>query len=413
MTTPERYQRIREIFHNACDVEPQARSDFLANACGEDYTLRAEVESLLADDTDGSTDALRAPIAAEVGAVAASGRGNTVVTSTQDLAPKRIGAYRILRLLGQGGMGTVYEAEQDRPRRRVALKLMRPGLVSPSALRRFERETEVLGRLQHPGIAQIHEAGLHDGDPFFAMEFVDGPSVTEYAAVRNLGVRDRLRLFARICDAVHYAHTMGFVHRDLKPNNILVAEIGDPSEPQPKVLDFGIARATDAEFETTTMHTAAGEILGTLPYMSPEQVAGEIDDIDARSDIYALGVVLYELLAGRLPYDLGRHVIVEAARVIREEEPTRLSSIDTRLRGDIETIVGKTLEKERERRYQSASDLASDIRRYLSDEPIAARPPSTWYQLCKFARRNRALAGGVAAVILVLTAGVIVSTTLF
>ncbi len=413
MTTPERYQRIREIFHGACDLEPDQRSAFLQSACGDDQALRAEVELLLADNAEGGTDALRAAIEAEVATIPAHLRARPLTAGSPDTAPDRIGAYRIQRLIGQGGMGVVYEAEQDRPHRRVALKLMRPGLVSEAALRRFEQEAEVLGRLRHPGIAQVYEAGLHDGIPYFAMEFVDGPSVTEYAAAKELGTRQRLRLFAQICDAVHHAHTKGVVHRDLKPKNILITGVGDPPEPQPKVLDFGIARATDADIQTTTMHTGVGEILGTIPYMSPEQVGGESEHIDTRSDVYALGVVLYELLAGRLPYDLERRVITEAARVIREDEPTRLSSIDTRLRGDIETIVGKALEKERERRYQSASELASDIRRYLDDEPIAARPPSTWYQLRKFARRNKSLVGGVAAVILVLGVGVVVSTGLY
>ncbi|MCW5775747.1 MAG: serine/threonine protein kinase [Phycisphaeraceae bacterium] len=410
MTNRERYQRIKEIFHRACDLEPAEQARFLAEACGDDDALRAEVESLLADEADGGTDVLRAPIAAEVSAAAAGGWAGIAGAGVPTAMPERIGTYRIVRLLGQGGMGAVYEAEQDRPHRRVALKLMRPGLVSQRALRRFEHEAEVLGRLQHTGIAQIYEAGLHDGLPFFAMEFVDGLPLTAYANARGLSTRDRLRLFARVCDAIHHAHTKGVVHRDLKPANILVTEVGEPPEPLPKVLDFGIARATDSDMTVTTRQTDVGQIMGTLPYMSPEQVAGDCHDIDTRSDVFALGVLLYELLAGRLPYDLERHVIAEAARMIQHDEPTRLSSVDSQLRGDIETIVGKALEKERDRRYQSAHDLGSDIRRYLADEPIAARPPSTWYQLRKFARRNRGLAGGVAAVFAVLLLGLIGTT---
>jgi non-specific serine/threonine protein kinase/serine/threonine-protein kinase len=302
-------------------------------------------------------------------------------------------------------MGAVYRATQQSPHRIVALKLMKPGLVSPRALRRFELESEVLGRLTHPGIAQIHEAGMHDGAPFFAMEYVPGPTLTEYAESNNLGTRDRLALFAKVCDAVHHAHAKGIIHRDLKPHNILVAQVGEPPKPQPKILDFGVARATDSDTQSATMRTDVGQLVGTIPYMSPEQVAADPGDIDTRSDVYALGVVLYELLAGRLPYDLQRKMIHEAARAIREDEPTRLSSINTTLRGDVETIVAKALEKERERRYQSALDFASDIRRYLTDQPISARPPSTWYQFRKFSKRNKALVTGTAAAFAALLLG--------
>ncbi len=323
-----------------------------------------------------------------------------------DLPPgTRIGRYTIESPLGVGGMGAVYRATQQSPHRTVALKLMKPGLVSPRALRRFELESELLGKLTHPGIAQIHEAGMHHGAPYFAMEYVPGPTLTEYAETNKLGTRDRLALFAQICDAVHHAHTKGIIHRDLKPHNILVAHVGEPPKPQPKILDFGVARATDADTQSATMRTDVGQIIGTIPYMSPEQVAADPGDIDTRSDVYALGVVLYELLAGRLPYDLQRKMIHEAARVIREDEPTRLSSINTALRGDVETIVAKALEKDRERRYQTALDLGSDIRRYLTDQPIAARPPSTWYQLTKFSKRNKALVTGTAAAFAALLLG--------
>ncbi|MEL7472137.1 MAG: serine/threonine-protein kinase, partial [Planctomycetota bacterium] len=325
-------------------------------------------------------------------------------------AGTQVGGYTVDRLLGQGGMGAVYLAEQDRPQRKVALKLMRPGLASAEALRRFEHEAELLGRLQHPGVAQIHEAGLHEGAPFFAMEFVDGLTLTAYANRHALSVSARLKLFTRVCEAVHHAHTKGVIHRDLKPANILVTEVGEPPEAPPKVLDFGVARATDADVQAATMRTDVGQLIGTIPYMSPEQVGGVPGDLDTRSDVYALGVVLYELLVGRLPYDLKDRLILEAARVIREEDPTRLSSLDTRLRGDVETIVGKALEKERDRRYQSALDLGSDIRRYLSDEPIAARPVSTWYQVRKFSKRNTALVAGVGVAFGALGVGLVGTT---
>ncbi len=358
---------------------------------------------------------------------------------TSDI-PARLGRYTITRVLGQGGMGTVYEAEQESPRRTVALKVIRAGYLAPEMLRRFELESQVLGRLQHPGIAQIYEAGVlanpeHQrraapipddasgpssaqppGTPFFAMEFVRGVPLTEYADSRRLGTRQRLELLAKVCDAVYHAHQKGVIHRDLKPSNILVTELDPPSgrstqhpsaSAQPKILDFGVARATDSDIQQTTMQTDVGQLIGTVPYMSPEQVTGDPKELDTRSDVYALGVIAYELLAGRLPYDLQRKMIHEAARIIREEEPTRLSSINRTLRGDVETIVAKALEKEKTRRYQSAESLASDIRRYLNDEPIAARPASTWYQAAKFAQRNRGLVTGLAAAFVLLIAGVI------
>jgi len=321
--------------------------------------------------------------------------------------PSRIGRYAILRVLGEGGMGTVYAAEQENPKRAVALKVIRTNSLSPELLRRFTHESQVLGRLQHPGIAQIYEAGIAKNElghdvPFFAMEFIQGLPLTDYAAKNHLGTRDRLELLAKISDAVDHAHQKGVIHRDLKPGNILVDDSG-----QPKILDFGIARATDSDIQQTTLHTDVGQLVGTIPYMSPEQVSGDPNDLDTRSDVYALGVVAYELLAGRLPHDFQKKMIHEAVRIIREDEPSRLSSVDRTLRGDVETIVGKALEKDKERRYPSAGSFASDIRRYLKHEPIAARPASTWYQLRKFSRRNTGLVAGVGAALVLLVAGVV------
>jgi tetratricopeptide (TPR) repeat protein len=321
--------------------------------------------------------------------------------------PGAVGSYRILRVLGEGGMGIVYEAEQEHPRRTVALKVIKPGWATAEMLRRFEQESQALGRLQHPGIAQIHEAATADAgagpQPYFAMEFIRGDSLVAYAAAYHLNTRQRLELMIKVCEAVHHAHQRGIIHRDLKPGNILVDESG-----QPKILDFGVARVTDSDAQATRQ-TDIGQLIGTLAYMSPEQVLADPLELDVRSDVYALGIILYELLSGRLPYTVGRQ-ITEAARAIREEEPARLSSINRTYRGDVETIVSKALEKDKGRRYSSAAELASDIAHYLRDEPITARPPSTAYQLRKFASRHKGLVYGLAAVFVVLVAGIIAST---
>jgi tetratricopeptide (TPR) repeat protein len=320
----------------------------------------------------------------------------------------KIGRYRIIRLLGEGGMGAVYQAEQDQPRRLVALKVIKSSLSSPSLLRRFEQESEALARLHHPGIAQVYDAGTADSgtgvQPFFAMEFIaGGQPVTEYAEAHHLNTQQRLELMVEICDAVQHAHQRGIIHRDLKPANILVDEHGHP-----KILDFGVARVTDSDTQATRQ-TDLGQLIGTLSYMSPEQALADPLELDTRSDVYALGVILYELLAGKLPYTLSKK-LHEAVSTIREQDPAALSSVSRLYRGDLETVVAKAMEKDKARRYGSAAALAADLRRYLKDEPILARPASASYQLYKFARRNRALVAGVAAVFVVLVAGVVVST---
>ena len=323
--------------------------------------------------------------------------------------PARFGRYRILRIIGEGGMGTVYEARQDQPKRTVALKVIRSAGLPPIRLKRFELESQLLARLQHPGIAQVYDAGTvldeHGRSlPYFAMELIRGASLRRYADDHKLGTRARLDLIARVCDAVGHAHQRGVIHRDLKPANILVDETG-----QPRVLDFGVARATDADDRPTTLQTDMGQLLGTLPYMSPEQAGGDPDAIDTRSDIYSLGVVAYELLAGRLPYKVDRAAVPEAVRVIQQDEPTPLSTIDRSLRGDVETIVLKALEKDRARRYDSAEAFAADIRRYLNHEPIAARRASARYRAWKFAQRHKIVVGAIVAVVLALSVGLVIA----
>jgi len=396
------HSRLKELFIAACDLPPGEQTVLINKQCADDPALRRALEKLLHNDQ--SDDGILADDDLA--------RGVQVHVDADDppVAPERISRYRIKRLLGEGGMGLVWLAEQDNPRRDVAVKVIRSGFMSRELQRRFELEAAVLGRLQHPGIAQVHEAGMFDdgsgAKPFFAMEYVDGLPLNEFVRVHKLAVRDRLNMFMKICDAVQHAHQRSVIHRDLKPANILVTTTG-----QPKILDFGVARATDSDVQVSTLQTNVGQLIGTLPYMSPEQVTGRGQDVDTRSDVYALGVILYELLAERLPYDLKDRSIINAARIISEDEPAPLSTINRAFRGDLNTIVRKALEKEPERRYQSALELAADVKRYLSDEPIFARPATTVYQLRKFARRNKAIVAGVAVAFLALAVGV-VSTTI-
>ena len=402
--TPERWQQVKALCQLALERGPRDRSEFLALSCAEDQELRRQVETLLARATS-SNGVLDAPVWEGLGIAVRPSDAAGIGTSERWM-PEKIGRYRALRLVGEGGMGVVYEAEQDHPRRVVALKVINPGLANAELLRRFERESQILARLQNSGIAQIYEAGVADAgfgpQPYFAMEFIHGVPLCEYANSRQLGARERLELMAKVCDAVEHAHQRGIIHRDLKPANILVDESG-----QPKILDFGVARTIDSDTQATRQ-TDVGQLVGTLAYMSPEQVVADPLDLDTRSDVYALGVILYELLGNRLPYQLSQR-LHEAVRAIREQDPTRLSSISRAYRGDIETIVAKALEKDKARRYSSAAALAGDIRRYLADQPITARPASASYQLRKFARRHKAPVTAAAVVFAVLVAGIIVT----
>ncbi len=299
--------------------------------------------------------------------------------------PERIGAYRIVGRLGEGGMGIVYEGEQQTPKRRVAVKVVRGGqYVDEYRLKLFQREVETLARLKHIGIGAIYEAGrTADGQHFFAMELVRGERLNDHVRNYQLTRRQTLELFCRICEAIHYAHLRGVIHRDLKPSNIVI-----DSEGAPKILDFGLARITDPSAAMATVGTEIHKLMGTLPYMSPEEARGNPDEIDVRTDVYSLGVMLYQLLTDQLPYPVTRDSLPEAIRVICEQKPRKPSSIDRSLRGDLQTIVLKSLEKERGRRYQSASAIAEDIHRYLANQPILARRSSAIYQIRKFIQRH-------------------------
>jgi len=333
-----------------------------------------------------------------------------------------IGEYRIIREIGSGGMGVVYEAEQQHPKRLVALKVIRGGrFVDDQHIKLFEREAQALARLKHPGIAAIYESGrTPDGQHFFAMELVRGETLKDYLEKASSSgpltppqLRERLAIFRKIADAVIYAHQRGVIHRDLKPANIIVLREFESSEsesglqsPGIKILDFGLARITETDLAVSTIGTELGAIQGTLPYMSPEQVRGNPDEIDVRSDVYSLGVILYEMIAGRRPYDINNAMLHEAVRVICETRPAPLSkswSGTKKLDRDIETIVNKALEKPLARRYQSVSALGDDVSRFLAGQPILARPPSVVYQLRKMAARHK-VGFGFAAMLVFLIA---------
>ena len=350
----------------------------------------------------------------------------------------RIDRYVLVRELGEGGMGTVWLAEQQEPvRREVALKVIKLGMDTREVIRRFEAERQALAMMNHEGIARVLDAGTTEqGSPYFVMEYVRGESITAYCDRRHLTVRDRLQLFARVCEAVQHAHQKGIIHRDLKPSNVLVAD--QDGRPAPKVIDFGLAKAMEQRLDDATQHTQLGAILGTPAYMSPEQVDPLSLDIDTRADIYSLGVVLYELLVGAAPFSTER---LRAAgmtgipELIRFEEPPgltrRLSGLGesaaeaaasrhagvaelfTQLRGDLEWVVARAMDKDRERRYPSASELAEDIERHLNDEPVQARPSSAMYRLGKLVRRRRGAVLATAAVLVALVGGLAATTVMY
>ncbi|MEM7306941.1 MAG: serine/threonine-protein kinase [Planctomycetota bacterium] len=400
-----RYARVHAILGGARGLEGASLDEYLARTCEGDAALRGEVLELWAAGRDDGADDAFAEI---VLAGARRALDRVVDDGSSAWLPDRIGDYTILRQIGRGGMGVVYEAQQDSPRRRVAIKLLHPMHATRERLRRFRQEAELLGRLNHPGIARIFEAGTFDAgrgpQPFFAMELVDGVDVRTYCEERGLGRQERLRLLAQVADAVEYAHGQGVIHRDLKPDNVLVDEHGHP-----RVLDFGIARSDGTSATLSTIVTEEGQLVGTLAYMAPEQLRQVPGAVSVRVDVYALGVMGFELLAGRLPHAVEELPLSDAIAILATAEPPRAGVFDATLRGDLETLLGKALEPAPGRRYASAAALAEDIRRHLDHRPIVARPPSRIYQVRKFARRNKALVGGVLATLLVAATGALVA----
>ncbi len=404
MISQKRYERLCELFTATFELSAQERAAALAQRCADDPSLRDEVEAMVARHAEDAAVLGTAALGVDATALRSG------VRPAANLEGKRISHYHLKRAIGAGGMGAVYEAVQERPRRTVAVKVMNRGLRSRSSARRFEYESQILGRLRHPGIAQVFEAGtFQENDeavPYFAMEYIPGArTISQYANSTRLGTQERLELFIKVCHAVHHGHQKGVIHRDLKPANILVDGNGEP-----KIIDFGVARSTDSDMAVTTLQTDVGQLIGTLQYMSPEQCAADPHDLDTRSDIYSLGVVLFELLTDQLPYDVTKSPVHEAVQVVREATPIKPSTIDRTLRGDLETITLKALEKDRERRYASAIDLAQDLRRYLNHEPIQARPPSAMYHLRRFVRRNRPMTFAAATIVLVLVGGIVATS---
>jgi serine/threonine protein kinase len=418
-------QRQEEIFSEAIKYRDRAERDaYVSRACGNDQELLAKVQGLLHHhDTQAFLDSPPA------------GSGVTLGDSPLTEGPgTKIGRYKLLQQIGEGGFGAVYMAEQEKPiRRKVALKIIKLGMDTKQVIARFEAERQALAMMEHPNIAKVLDAGATDtGRPYFVMELVKGVPITEYCDSNNFSTDERLRLFIDVCKAVQHAHQKGIIHRDIKPSNVMIT-LRD-GVPVPKVIDFGIAKATQHRLTEKTLFTEYRQFIGTPEYMSPEQAEMSELDVDTRSDIYSLGVLLYELLTGTTPFDakeLRSAAFDEIVRIIRETEPpkpsTRLSTLGDTLgevarnrhvgpgqlckivRGELDWVVMKTLEKDRRRRYETATELVRDIERFLSDEPVMAGPPGAVYRIKKFVRRNRTAVTGVLLIAAALVVGLVLA----
>ncbi|MHC4945135.1 MAG: tetratricopeptide repeat protein [Planctomycetota bacterium] len=378
------WMRVKTLFNEAIKLPDGERAAFLDEVCKDDQALRARLEALLDADSDAETFLEQPALASKP----------PPDEDSSDLDTS-IGPYKLKRIISSGGMGIVYEALQEKPHRTVAIKVMKEGFATKEALLRFEYESEILARLNHPHIAQVIEAGTHEKDkdsltqtgagvPYIVMEFIeDARPITSHVHEKKLSIKERIELFLQVCQAVHHGHLRGVIHRDLKPSNILVNSQG-----RVKVIDFGVARATGRDVAETLFHTEVGQLIGTVRYMSPEQCKADPNDLDVRSDVYTLGMVFYEMLLDTLPYDVEETTIYEAVRIIQEEPPKRPSFLDRSLRGDVETVLLKALEKDRKHRYQTVMEMANDLERHLRGEVILARPAGTMVRVAKWVKRN-------------------------
>jgi serine/threonine protein kinase/tetratricopeptide (TPR) repeat protein len=433
--TTHSWERVKELLHQAMQLAPEQRAGFLDEACASDAALRAEVESLLLAGEDVRSSFLQSPLAEGVASDKdTNGFGAVGTLEAGQLFAQR---FQLVRKLGEGGMGQVWLAEQTSPvRRQVALKLIKAGMYDEAVVQRFQAERQSLAIMDHPAIAKVLDAGATpQGQPYFVMEYVPGLPITEYCDQKKLKIRDRLELFIQACEGVQHAHQKAIIHRDLKPANILVVEVD--GKPVPRIIDFGLAKAITPRAEGESLFTQLGHFVGTPGYMSPEQAnpgfhegpQDGVQDIDTRTDVYSLGVILYVLLAGLQPFETRqrqKQPLDEWLRKLREEEPpspsakvsadhdTSTATAEARgteprqlvslLRGDLDWITMKALEKDRTHRYGSPAELAADLRRYLNHEPVVARPASTGYRLRKYLRRHRVAMSVAAGLVLLLAA---------
>ena len=423
--TVNRWEDVKELLHQAMQLAPGERARFLDQACSSDAALRAEVESLLLADEGVRSSFLQSP---PLGADSDQTEAVATLQSGQVFAQR----FQLVRKLGEGGMGQVWLAEQTSPvRRQVALKLIKAGMYDEAVVQRFQAERQSLAIMDHPAIAKVFDAGTTpQGQPYFVMEYVPGLPITEYCDRKRLRIRERLQLFIQACEGVQHAHQKAIIHRDLKPANILVVEVD--GKPVPRIIDFGLAKAVKPQADGETLFTQLGHFVGTPGYMSPEQADPNVRDIDTRTDVYSLGVVLYVLLAGSQPFETRqKQPLDELLRKLREEEPpspstkvstdrdTSSATAEARgtepkqlvklLRGDLDWITMKALEKDRVRRYASASELAADVKRYLNHEAVLAVPPSLAYRARKFGRRYRVALATATVIALVLVVAAVVS----